>query len=301
MEIDVKRKKRKREEHTNLMSEESCRRMTTSAEKRKKINKVSRDGEDKIQDDKLEKRAEDPENCFKDVEMVPKEPEADAEEEGITESEKQREEKDMEGDGLIFSKKRAEKLVGEKLKPERQHVKALEEIVHKLQREMLVLTGKVKMITEENRQLKTWARTIVAKMGLKDEDEEDVRVWDRIEERAIEGSPTPTYKSPQEVNQLSEVLHSRENKSQKKSTEEVENMSEDAEEECELERRENRVEKKKFDSEKRLNRRNHFKQNEESEMEVEDDAEAARQKPVIEDADHIDHRLKDIHHRAFLE
>ena len=81
----------------------------------------------------------------------------------------------------------------------------------------------------------------------------------------------------------------------------MENMSEDAEEECELERRENRVEKKRYDSQKRLKRRNQLEQSEESEMQVEDDAEAAKQNPVIEDEDLIDDRWKDIPHRAFLE
>ena len=51
------------------MSEEICRRTTKIAEKRTRINKIeSKDVEDKIQDEKSGKSAQEPENCSQDVE-----------------------------------------------------------------------------------------------------------------------------------------------------------------------------------------------------------------------------------------
>ena len=81
-------------------------------------------------------------------------------------------------------------------------------------------------------------------------------------------------------------------------------MSEDAENESGLERSENRVEEKWNDSQIRLKRRQRrarLRQREELEMQVEDDAEAAKQCPLIENKNRIDDKGKEIPHRAFLE
>ena len=57
-----------------------------------------------------------------------------------------------------------------------EHIKAVEEIVYNLRRELSELTGKVKKLSDENRELKTWARAIAAKIRSGDEDNEDDRV-----------------------------------------------------------------------------------------------------------------------------
>ena len=78
-----------------------------------------------------------------------------------------------------------------------EHIKAVEKIVHNLRRELSELTGKVKKLSDENRELKTWARAIAAKIRSGDEDDEDDRVWTKMADRRAECSPKPANDSPE--------------------------------------------------------------------------------------------------------
>ena len=95
----------------------------------------------------------------------------------------------------------------EEEKMERQHIAALEEIIHKLLTEMTNLTEKVHQITKENREIKCWARVIEAKIWTLKEADEDEWLREKVVERPQSKSPTPVRERSVQVNQPPEVRY----------------------------------------------------------------------------------------------
>ena len=178
-----------------------------------------------------------------------------------------------------------------------QEVKALKEIAHELRREITVLAGKVKEITNENREIKAWARAISAKINTSNEEEMERENWNTIKERTVEGSPTPACRSIDDQNEFQgkEVYEEESNWDEHMMDTETKNCRD---------RRESSTANETTEDQKSKHCREKLEQRAsrvELGMEMDEDAEYEKSNPPKVDIEFSEENRKDIPHRSYLE
>ena len=111
------------------------------------------------------------------------------------------------------------------LKQNRPEDQELKDTLYYLRREVQTLTGKVKQLTDENRELHAKVIALETKARIHGDDEENCMDWEDERLREEWGSATPVHQSTREENETVREDHqSRDNRGQKLNNEELYHM-----------------------------------------------------------------------------
>ena len=330
LKMDVEQSnKRRREKDENMMGEEKSRRKETRVDKRQKVQVHSEEpqGQNGTMTNKSEKSLKKKDYTEIEIEELievgkslddtaefefrrqvvekqTRDPDVGTNISTAAEMEMKIEENSYEGRKKRRKKTDTGKEV-EEVSQRSQEERQLREIVGTLQREVEALTGKVEILTGENRELKARVQALGTKMRIRDEDEEEYMDWEDPRIREVEGSSTPVCQSPRQAEKSNREEHNRrENTSQRWKTDEkyrrealkkkrVEHEDSSLEgQKVNVNNERRRKDQRKSDEEERINKIN---------IDVESKEENWRRKPQKRETEVRKEKKNEVPHKSFLE